>query len=338
MQVCSRCAGLALLLAALLGMVTVAHGQDEPLPLSDYVELIESAQAALTRAAPDQAQAVLAEQVQRLAAVQTVQLPSGATVTVEPLLGQVAETGAAAEETASLTLDVALARLHTVQTQLDAAAGDEVAARLATLEAILARPEFNTPVSLLERIALWLRDLLRRWFPNLNLGGSGEIDPRVIETILWLLAGIGLIAIVVLLAGWVRRLARSLLDEAEAERQAFFADLPRTAAEARQQAHSAAQSGAYRDAVRRLYLAALLQLNEARLLPFDPSLTNREVLARLRQDSPVRAYLEPVVATFDSVWYGMHEPDQATFERYAAAIDALEQAARQATASTGQAL
>ena len=48
-----------------------------------------------------------------------------------------------------------------------------------------------------------------------------------------------------------------------------------TVAEARQQARSAAQSGNYRDAVRRLYLAALLQLAEQDLIAYERSLTDR---------------------------------------------------------------
>lgn len=313
---------LAGVLLLMVGSIAGAQPQNTSLPFDDYVELIEIAEAALVQAAPDEADAILAEQVRHLAAVEAVQYPSGQVVTVDPLLGT--------DASPSLTPDAALARLRTVRAQLAAAENDNTPARLAALEAILARPEFNTPISLVERIAIWLRDLLRRWFPNLNLGSSPDIDPRVFEIILWFLGGIGVITIIVLLTGWIRRLAESLLSEAEAERPDLFGDLPRTAAEARQQAQEAAQSGAYRDAVRRLYLAALLRLAEARLLPFDPSLTNREVLARLRPDSPVRPHLEPVVATFDRVWYGIQEPDRATFDRYAAAIDALDRAARQA--------
>ncbi len=68
-------------------------------------------------------------------------------------------------------------------------------------------------------------------------------------------------------------------------------DLPRSAAEARQQAFAAAQSGLYRDAVRRLYLAALLQLAEHDLIRYERSLTNREVLVHVPNDSPIRPHL-----------------------------------------------
>jgi hypothetical protein len=109
-------------------------------------------------------------------------------------------------------------------------------------------------------------------------------------------------------------------------------DLPRTAAEAREQARAAAESGFYRDAVRRLYLAALLQLSEHQLIPYERSLTNREVLVRVAADSPIRLHLEPVIATFDQVWYGVREPDQATFTAYEQAIDALAAVAQRTPA------
>lgn len=311
----------------LTATITGAQAQSSPTALDDYVELIDAAEAALAQATPDEANAVLAEQTARLATVESVRYPSGEIVSVAPLLS--------ADDDHPLTPYAALTRLRTMQAQLAAAPGDDIPGRLAILDSILARPEFNNPVSLLERIFIWLRDLLQRWFPNLTFGGSRSLDPRIFETILWVLGGVGVVTAIVLLTGWIRKLAQSILNDAATTSRTLSGDLPRTAAEARQQAQDAAQSGAYRDAVRRLYLAALLHLAEAHLLSFDPSLTNLEVLARVRHDSPVRPFLEPVIATFDRVWYGMHEPDQATFDSYASAIDALDRAAQQAGTQPG---
>ncbi|MBK8046909.1 MAG: DUF4129 domain-containing protein [Anaerolineales bacterium] len=64
-------------------------------------------------------------------------------------------------------------------------------------------------------------------------------------------------------------------------------------------------------------------MEERGLVVVDRSLTNREMLARVPNNHPVRPHLQPVVDTFDEVWYGMHEPDAAAFTSYGASIEAL---------------
>jgi hypothetical protein len=152
----------------------------------------------------------------------------------------------------------------------------------------------------------------------------------LIRLVPWIVTGIIVAVTIWLLSYWLQRLLRSFVSDARISELAGDDDLPRSAAEARQQARAAAQSGLYRDAVRRLYLAALLQLAEHDLITYERSLTNREVLTRVPVDSPIRAHLEPVVATFDQVWYGVREPDQATFNAYEHEIDALAAVAERA--------
>ena len=101
-------------------------------------------------------------------------------------------------------------------------------------------------------------------------------------------------------------------------------DLPQTPAEARQRAAGSASAGDYRSAVRNLYLSALLTLEQHGLVPADRSLTNREVLARVGSTHPLRPHLQPVVETFDDVWYGVHEPDAGTYDAYTHSIDEVE--------------
>ena len=101
-------------------------------------------------------------------------------------------------------------------------------------------------------------------------------------------------------------------------------DLPRTPAEARARANTLAHAGDYRNGVRHLYLAALLTLEEHKLVTVDRTLTNRELLARVPAGHPIHPHLQPVVDTFDDVWYGVHQPDAATYASYARSIDALQ--------------
>jgi hypothetical protein len=216
--------------------------------------------------------------------------------------------------------------------QIDSSVNDSTTARLEVLQEILARPEFNTPMSLWDRFWQWLRNLLSRWLPDSEAGGSGGLLAWLVRAVPWVIS-VGIVAVITwLMTYWMQRLLRSFVKDALLDEAAGEDDLPRSAAEARQQARAAAQTGHYRDAVRRLYLAALLQLSELNLINYEQSLTNREVLTTVANDSPIRPHLEPVINTFDQVWYGIQEPDQATFDAYEQEIDQLAAVATHAAA------
>jgi hypothetical protein len=100
---------------------------------------------------------------------------------------------------------------------------------------------------------------------------------------------------------WSKRLerkAKALLDEDEPER---------TLDEWLELADRLERQGKYREAVRCLYLACLLKIDEARIARFERSQTNWEHLARI-EASPARPsdleFREPTRA-FDNIWYGM---------------------------------
>ena len=145
--------------------------------------------------------------------------------------------------------------------------------------------------------------------------------------LVWLVAGVGGVAIALLFGYWLSRLLGAFVADAEARRRREAGDdEPVTAAAARQRAVAQAQAGQYRQAVRSLYLSALLRLEERGLVRADRSLTNREYLAQVAGQAEVQRHLQPVVQTFDDVWYGVREPDRATFLRYQQEIDALNEA------------
>lgn len=74
----------------------------------------------------------------------------------------------------------------------------------------------------------------------------------------------------------------------------------------RKDAEELAAKHSYRLAIRALYLAALLRLDERGLLSFDRALTNREVLKNaVKSGSPqLSDHLAPLVDRFDRHWYG----------------------------------
>ena len=221
--------------------------------------------------------------------------------------------------------DIASARLTTAISQLDLSANDNTAARLAQLDRVAERLDLLQP-SLWERFLRWLWGWIDRLLPDRSPSTGSGLGRGLTTLVGWLvIVGAGLL-LILLLGYWLRHLLGGLLRGHTINEAVTGEDgLPASAAQARQQASQMAESGNYREAVRRLYLAALLRLREREIIRFDSSLTNQEVLARMQSNAPARAHLEPVVDTFDRVWYGVQEPDAQTFERYSREIDALLQ-------------
>lgn len=325
--------------AGIIAMPLRAQPPEPTLTLAEYRAELAEAITQLEAVSEKEAGPVIEQLQEHLATLGTVSLASDEQVTPISILGGI---DASNDETATerdldrpyTPREIALARLHGAVAQIDASANDNTAARLAILKEVLARPEFNTPQSLWDRFWQWLENLLDEWLPNSSsMVGAGWLS-LLIRLIPWGIAIVVLAVVLWLLSYWLQRILRSFVTDARITTLADDDDMPATAAEARQQAHAAAQSGHYRDAVRRLYLAALLQLAEHDLITYERSLTNREVLVRVPNDSPIRPHLEPVIATFDQVWYGVREPDLATFHAYEQEIDTLAAiAARTAAAS-----
>lgn len=309
----------ALWLAALLAGARPARAQESPLPtttpppltLRQYRDLLHDGAARLTaaRGVQAEAEAVLNE----LNQISGVLLPNGDVVVVDW------------PESDDVRANVARAwavrdRMRTVAEQIDLSAGDNTAARLAALAPILARPEYTYRLTLWERFLRWWDRLLRSFkgqTPELD-SGSGAADATG-----WAAAILGGAALAAGLGWALDRLLRTWMADAAMRSRENGGDTPLTAAEARRQAQSQAQSGSFRAAVRSLYLSALLGLEEKGWAPRDRTRTNRELLQQLAGRAPVEEHLRPVVETFDEVWYGIHEPDRSTFDAYAAEIDAL---------------
>ena len=89
-----------------------------------------------------------------------------------------------------------------------------------------------------------------------------------------------------------------------------------TAKAALANADTAEVSNDFREALRYLYLSAILNLQERGVLPYDKSMTNREYLQHAQEDNNLQETLESVVAVFDDVWYGHKSCDADTIENY----------------------
>lgn len=79
---------------------------------------------------------------------------------------------------------------------------------------------------------------------------------------------------------------------------------PRTVAELWQRADDLARKGQFLEAVRSLYLAALILLHRSNLIRFEPTRTNGEYLDQLRSHKPLQDSFRAMTGIFELKWYG----------------------------------
>lgn len=293
--------------------------------LTTYRRALEEAYALLQKEPP------AIEEAQRLlAAAPYVALENGEQVAVlSPLEGIELDDSALDEKELSENVEVARRRLRLLISQLDASGSDRSAERLAVLESVLSSPAFQQRQSWFDQFRRWIIGLLEQLFARASAGvAPGPLRPIAVQVTGWAVVALAGAVLVFLLARWLQTVLRAFVGDVGRAPQESDA-LPTTLRQAQQTAMRSAEQGAYRAAVRYLYLAALLALQERRLIPRDPSLTNRELLTRAPARHPLRTPLAEVVTVFEEVWYGAHEPDLATFQRYRQVVHELERLAQE---------
>ncbi len=102
---------------------------------------------------------------------------------------------------------------------------------------------------------------------------------------------------------------------------------PTTSDAAGELATSSEAARDYRSAIRYLYLACLLLLDERGLIRYDPALTNREHLRQIAGQPQLLDLLRPVVHTFDHVWYGFAPVDATLYGDFRRRVERLQQLA-----------
>jgi hypothetical protein len=94
------------------------------------------------------------------------------------------------------------------------------------------------------------------------------------------------------------------------------------AEEARRRAAASSSEGDYRAAIRYRCLAVLLALDEAGMLVFDRSATNREYL--FRAPGPIHDDLQMLLSRFEAIWYGNSPTNAAEWAKYDASASSIE--------------
>ncbi len=290
---------------------------DAPISLDEYRAIVHEALSLVDRAVseanPDARALLLAQADDLLERVTEVETASGTSFRIANG-GLVGDLRAASKARTSADIANLSERLAALDAFLANLPTEPSPNERAKLRDIFDRPPF-TPESEspLARLQRQLLDWLGRLLSNT---AHGVFDLRDVVV----LVGVGIVAVassVLVYALW-----RNLVAAAQVK-QKEMAQVPLTAARALAQARQFANAGDYREAVRELYLATLLMLDERGLLRYDRSLTNREYLDAVAGEPAVRAALEPIVNTFDRTWYGFQAMRREEFENYRRQVEGM---------------
>lgn len=121
--------------------------------------------------------------------------------------------------------------------------------------------------------------------------------------------------------------ARNLKVQRMAVEKPSDEDDPTTSQDASQRAEESEANRDYRNAIRYLYLACLLLLDEKGLIRYDRTLTNREHLRMVGDKPQLVELLRPVVTTFDDVWYGFIPVDEDMYRQFIQNVERLRRLA-----------
>lgn len=228
-------------------------------------------------------------------------------------------------ETRTTILDRITTRLNGLDThlvELDEATARDDAAERQQLTEILQRAEFRDPADnpvskfmreLRERIMELLTELLQTLFG----GARGATFESGLRAVILAAGAVALFLLARSIAQAIGRRKRA--EKKKREKRTVLGeelDETTTAADLATAARELAARGEYRDAVRKLFVALLYQLDERKIVRLQAEATNREYLALVRRVSRLHPPMAAMAETFDRVWYGREPIDRERYEAY----------------------
>ena len=304
----------------LLSLANLAAGNEPPLPLDGYWNLVRSTRQALVQfeALPgNEVRQGLDELASKWETVTAVEFPNGTITAVDPsyLAALLKEDPPDIKRLVAL-MD-ALLKAH-----------EEFPRRVFTaqdvdpLRRILARPEFQWQEAQPAQNPAWLQRILDAFADFMERLAYGVQNGVYYGRVPLIAAGV--IVFLLSLFFLTRNLSRSLVREADLA-NGNSDDILLTSQGAMQKAQTLSSQGDYRNAVRYLYLSSLLILDENGVLRYDRSRTNREYLRSVSSKHGLAKPLSDVIEVFDRVWYGFDAVDNETYQSYVKHVDELRE-------------
>lgn len=170
------------------------------------------------------------------------------------------------------------------------------------------------------KIGDWLSNLFKnRQQPQIGGFGGGA---ALIQGVIYVLIAI-LVGFLIFMLAQIRFKKKPQVEEGES--LVSDEEAKRSADQWIKEADRLAANGLYREAIRCLYLACLIRMDENRVLRFERHETNWEHLHRFR-DIPAKPGsfdLHPATQKFDHAWYGLLPQDQSDVNWFKSEYQAL---------------
>ncbi|MCG9126547.1 DUF4129 domain-containing protein [Candidatus Poribacteria bacterium] len=143
-----------------------------------------------------------------------------------------------------------------------------------------------------------------------------EPDSEFSFNIDYVILPVAIIAIGIVVLYFVKQIRINYISDVKNEDTDPQVNYVETEKSALARADTAVEANDFREALRFLYISAVLHLQERGILPYDKSITNREYLRLAHTDTDLQETLAPVITVFDEVWYGYKHCDENTVESF----------------------
>src|SRR5829696_777077 len=204
------------------------------------------------------------------------------------------------------------ARITERQTAVAAAESKEQAK--SKLETILARPEYATEQRGPNAISRLIRDFIR-WlqnlFPKRRAVEPGRVD--LISLIAQILViGVALAVLLYVVKILLTRFGRTRKAKKPRKKEARIVlgerlEPDATATDLLSQAEVLARNGDLRAAIRKAYIAFLVELGDRKMISLAQHKTNRDYLNSVRSVPPLHATMRGLTDSFERHWYGFEQ-------------------------------
>jgi Domain of unknown function (DUF4129) len=330
-----HCHALVVLAALFLCATKVAA-----LPIAEYQEDLKNAIAALdTLAQIDEDEGAGAYEIRLNETIEIVRAAFPQTDTIEwegdvynidnswlhKALDELKASVGAPEKLEQITETLHAIEARVAERQNPSGYVDSKAQTKSKLETILARPEYATGARAPNALTRLLRDFMswiERLFPKRAPTEPGKVPSvsRVVQFAV-ILAALLLIAYVVkILFGWFKRSGKIKIPQKRKARIVLGERLEpeETATDLLSEAEALARGGDLRAAIRKAYIALLVELGDRRLISLAQHKTNRDYLNALRNVPQLHSKMRGLTDSFERHWYGYAQATQTDWQDFRA--------------------
>ena len=323
------------------------------IPLADYQQKIKQAIIALdtlVQVDEHETEAEFANRLLHTIDAVRVALPEHLTIEENGYTGEVDNSSLhkTLEDLKRLSIDEQIKKVEEVKATLQALE-QRVAERISgiptdetkdqaksRLESILARPEYATEPRGSNALARAIRDFIR-WLLSLLPKPRG-VSPGRLDWIIWLaeVIVIGIAAVLLLYVAWnfLRRFVRVRRPGVRKKKEARIVlgerlEPEATSSDLLSQAEALVRHGDVRGAIRKAYIALLVELGDRKVISLAQHKTNRDYLNSVRGVPPLYSTMRGLTDIFERHWYGLEQATQNDWQDFRAGYLAALQTGNQ---------